>query len=78
MTKRHDKRMFFIAQCLNQKLTVSANAANEWYIANNGHKLTTQMALAKYKEQLGRDNEPDLGRMFDDAYDEQCRNACGL
>lgn len=78
MSKRHDKRIYFISQALNQKLTVSANAANEWYIANKGHLMTTQLALANYKIWLGRDSEPDLGRMFDMAYEDQCRDACGL
>ena len=25
-----------------------------------------------------RDSEPDLGQMFDMAYEDQCRDACGL
>ena len=78
MGRKFDKRIHFIRQCLNQKLTVSANAANEWYIANNGYKMTTDRALAEYKIWLGRDSEPNLGQMFDMAYEDQCRDACGL
>lgn len=62
----------------NQKLTVNATAANEWYIANNGYKLDTRTALANYKIWLGRDAEPNLGQMFDMAYEDQCRDACSL
>lgn len=77
MSKRFDKRIHFIRQALNQKLTVSASAANEWYIANKGHLMDTKRALAEYKIWLGRDSEPNLGQMFDMAYEDQCAAACG-
>ena len=78
MGRKFDKRIHFIKLALNQKLTVSANAANEWYIANKGYGMSTELALANYKIWLGRDSEPDLGQMFDMAYEDQCASACGL
>jgi hypothetical protein len=48
--------------------------------------MTTQAALERdgivktrrYTIERIADDSPDMARMFDDAYDEQCRNACGL
>ena len=48
--------------------------------------MTTQAALERdgivktrrYTIERIADDNPDMARMFDDAYDEQCRNACGL
>ena len=79
MGRKFDTRLRFVAECLNQKLTVSANAANDWYIANRRvWNMPTKLAIAEYKIWLGRDSEPDLGQMFDMAYEDSCRDACGL
>lgn len=48
--------------------------------------MTTQAALERdgivktrrYTIERIADDSPAMARMFDDAYDEQCRNACGL
>ena len=48
--------------------------------------MTTKAALERdgivktrrYTLERIADDGPDMARMFDDAYDEQCRNACGL
>lgn len=80
MSKRFDKRIHFIKQCILQHLTPSATRANDWYCANNAHRWTTAEAIAKFKEDgCGyQAAEPDLGKMFDEAYEDQCRYQCGL
>lgn len=49
---RMDARLHFIAQCLNQKLTSDADKANTWFIAHEGHTMSTDAALAEFKEWL--------------------------
>lgn len=43
--KSTDKRLYFVAQALNRKLTDNANLANEWYINNKAGKLDAEEAL---------------------------------
>lgn len=50
--KSTDKRLRFIAQALNAKLTENANLANEWYINNKVDKISNEEALLKFKEWL--------------------------
>lgn len=76
--KSFDKRLAFIKQTLIQKITDEPTLANHWYINNGGAKLDNGEALRRFKAWLGRDSEPDLGQMFDMAYEDQCRDACGL
>ena len=48
--KSTDKRLHFIAQALNQRITDNANLANEWYISNGADKISNEEALRKFKE----------------------------
>ena len=50
--KSFDKRLHFIAQAMNRKLTDNANLANEWYISNGGAKIETEEALRRFAEWL--------------------------
>lgn len=52
MSKRFDKRIRFIAECLNQNITDNPSLANEWYIANHGEKLDNRKAIDLFKEWL--------------------------
>ena len=72
-SKSFDKRLAFIKQTLIQKITDEPTLANL-----GGARLDNEEALRRFKDWLNRDSEPDLGRMFDMAYEDQCRDACGL
>lgn len=50
--KSTDKRLHFIAQCLNQRITENANLANAWYINNKADRISTEEALRRFKEWL--------------------------
>ena len=51
MSRRFDKRIRFVAECLNQKLS-TATAANEWYIANKGDTIDNWKAIDLFKAWL--------------------------
>jgi len=46
---RMDSRLHFVAQCLNKKITENANLANEWFINNKAHTLSTDEAIERFK-----------------------------
>lgn len=50
--KTTDKRLHFIAQALNRRLTENADLANKWYISNKAEKISNEDALKKFKEWL--------------------------
>ena len=54
------------------------------YSTSRGGQLTCyyidgkQVSRSVAHDRLLQQSEPDLARMFDEAYEDQCRNACGL
>lgn len=51
MSKRFDKRIHFIRQCVLEKLGTPA-LANEWYIANNGAGRPTDFLITEFRAWL--------------------------
>ena len=76
MVTNQQKRLYFVSQCFVLAIQKDARAASDWYVANQGRMFTTDHNLRRYRECLGQ-VEPDLCRMFDMAYEDQCAAACG-
>ena len=53
MSKSFDKRLRFIAMCLNNSIA-DANQANTWYIANKAKGVELDALVARFKEWLVR------------------------
>ena len=52
MGKRFDKRIAFVRNALNRKLTNNVKLANDWYINNHADKLDMEDALQRFAEWL--------------------------
>ena len=59
---RFDKRMSFIAKCLNMKIADNVDLANEWYINNGAKDMSLSDALCAFGEWIACCHEEEADR----------------
>lgn len=52
MSKKFDKRIAFVREAINRKLTENVKLANDWYINSKAAKIDNESALRQFKEWL--------------------------
>ena len=76
MTKKSDKRLYFIAQAKATGICDDVKFANAWYISAGAQTLTTTEALAEFRKwlQSGEGSDPHYTAEHMKRLDAACRH----